>query len=265
MLRHLRTEVLGDTEENPRFGYAFAHIQFTKIEDFLFLDHSDWRLCTVNDNGDKFTPLGLKKLRAIRQWYVTNPIGDGLNRFLELTAAKLNQFVVECLITPTSKEADDSRVALSHTEIRTPDDVIHDFQKGIKRDISHYHEFKEDKKWTAWNRQLHSIARTHGVENVLDPVYVPISPSDIALFTEHQKFMYSVFEQKLKTAKSMKYVRRHRDTFDSQALYIELLHTYEEGVTQDINIDSIEREIHNFRLTEAWSGTLESFRLNTKS
>ena len=259
MLRHLRTEVLGDTEENPRFGYAFAHIQFTKIEDFLFLDHSDWRLCIVNDNGDKFTPLELKKLLAIRQWYVTNPIGDGLNRFLELTAAKLNQFVVECLTTPTSKEADDSHVALSHTEIRTPDDVIRDFQKGIKRDISHYHEFKEDKKWTAWNRQLHSIARTHGVENVLDPVYVPISPSDIALFTEHQKFMYSVFEQKLKTAKSMKYVRRHRDTFDSQALYIELLHTYEEGVTQDINIDSIEREIHNFRLTEAWSGTLESF------
>ena len=258
MLRHLRTEVLGDTEDNPRFGKAFESIQLTKIDDFLFLGQSEFARCVVNDAGDTLTPLELKKLETIAKWYVTNPTSDGFTRFLELTSAKLSQYAVECLM-PTNEPIADTRVALPLADQHSPTDIIRDFQKGIKRDITHYNEFKEDKKWTSWNRHLNSVARTHGVDKVLDPSYVPETPADIALFSEHQKFMYSVFEQKLKTAKSLKYVRRHRTNFDAQTLYHELLVTYEIGVTQEINIDSIERDIHNFRLTDTWSGTLESF------
>ena len=258
VLRHLKVEVLGDTEDNPRFSKAFESIQLTKIDDFLFLGRSEFEMCTVNESGDKLTPLELKKLQTIAQWYLFGSPADGFQRFLELTAVKLSQYAVECL-KPTRDPTDEPRVTMPPVESHSPDDAIRDFHKGIKRDITHYNEFKEDRKWTAWNRHLNSVARTHGVDKVLDTCYVPETPSEIALFAEHQKFMYSVFEQKLKTAKSLKFVRRHRDNFDAQMLYHELLNTYEEGVTQDINIDTIEREIHNFRLTDSWTGTLESF------
>ena len=183
-LKYIRTTVLGDTPELNRIERAFNSIGLTTVEDLLFLTRDDLATCTINDEGAKLTNLELNKLTKILEWYATHPQGGSTTLFFELDAIKLSQFAsrghdtpaIEPSIAPTSN-------ATSHS---TMDDAVRDFIKGTKRDISHYEKFKDDKKWTVWNRHLLSTARTHGVNNVLNNDYTPDTASDIALFTEHQ-------------------------------------------------------------------------------
>ena len=84
-----------------------------------------------------------------------------------------------------------------------------DFRKGIKRDKSHYVVLKEDKQWDTWKRSTLATARSHGCEQVFDPTYKPSTSDKISVFDEKQKFIYSVFEEKLKTDLSKFYVRTY--------------------------------------------------------
>ncbi|WP_371070137.1 hypothetical protein, partial [Salmonella enterica] len=75
-----------------------------------------------------------------------------------------------------------------------PSSILDDFRKGIKRDKAHYQVFKEDKQWDSWRRSTLATARSHACEDVFDPSYRPSNHDEAAVFTEKQKFIYSVFE-----------------------------------------------------------------------
>jgi hypothetical protein len=61
---------------------------------------------------------------------------------------------------------------------RSPVDT---FRRGIKRDPSMFPTLKDEKLNDVWHRSLSNQARAQGVEQVLDPNYVPITPDDQAL------------------------------------------------------------------------------------
>lgn len=73
---------------------------------------------------------------------------------------------------------------------RTPAD---EFRKGIRRDLTAYPIFKDERYWEKFRRQLITVARAQGVARVLDPDFVPAAPEDVELFKEQQMFMYAVF------------------------------------------------------------------------
>jgi hypothetical protein len=97
------------------------------------------------------------------------------------------------------------------------------FDRGIKKDKDHYPKFKDDKNWDAFRRSVETTADIHGTSNVLDINYVmPVGmPDALALFTRQNRFMYSVFESKIKTADmGIALVRSHEVDRDARAVWI---------------------------------------------
>jgi hypothetical protein len=47
------------------------------------------------------------------------------------------------------------------------------FQRGIKKDKDHYPEFKDKKYWDTFRRQVETVAYTHGLQDVLNPNFIP--------------------------------------------------------------------------------------------
>jgi hypothetical protein len=75
-------------------------------------------------------------------------------------------------------------------ETKTPSDEI---KKGIKRDINAFKPFKNRRSWKTWYRNFTAIAHSQGVSNVLNPSYVPSTPSEQALFDVMQSHVFAVF------------------------------------------------------------------------
>ncbi len=101
-------------------------------------------------------------------------------------------------------------------------DLVAEFKKGIKRDMSYFPTLKQDKQWDNWNRATLAQAQAQDVSNVLNPKYSPTDPTAIALFHEQQKYMYAAFERHLQTDKGKALVRSHHGTSNAQAIYKEL-------------------------------------------
>ena len=56
------------------------------------------------------------------------------------------------------------------------------FQRGTKRSPADYTRFKDDSRWKQWNRHLKATANSHGLGDVLNPSYVPMTSEATALF-----------------------------------------------------------------------------------
>jgi hypothetical protein len=56
------------------------------------------------------------------------------------------------------------------------------FLKGVRRNVSDYTKFKEAKQWQQWERHKQSTASAQGVANVFNPLYVPRTDDEKALF-----------------------------------------------------------------------------------
>ena len=95
---------------------------------------------------------------------------------------------------------------------------IKQFKKNTKRDKSQYSVLKYDWQWDGWRRSTISTARTHDCEEIFDVNYKPII-KEKALFTKKQIFIYSVFEEKLRTDTGKHLVRKYESQFDAQAIY----------------------------------------------
>ena len=65
--------------------------------------------------------------------------------------------------------------------------------------ICKYLIFKEDRQWDKWNRSIKALVHTHDCEEIFDPTYTPNGADEEDNFIEKQKFIYSVFEDKVLT------------------------------------------------------------------
>jgi hypothetical protein len=102
-------------------------------------------------------------------------------------------------------------------------DLVADFKRGIKRDISFFPTLKQDKQWDVWHRATQAQTRAQDLMEILqDPPYVPVAPADQGLFAEKQKYMYAVFERTLLSDKGKALVREHTADFNAQAVYKEI-------------------------------------------
>ena len=68
-------------------------------------------------------------------------------------------------------------------------DLVKEFKRGIKQDISQFIPLKDDAMWDNWNRSTIAQARAQDIAHVLDPTYTPTTHEVRDLFTEQQKFM----------------------------------------------------------------------------
>ncbi len=191
----------------------------------------------------------IRKLLKAQEWYRTHPDKKEIATWFDLTPDSFTEFVVSGghpgapKPTPTPSPAQPT----SNTTAAS------DFLRSIKRDVTQYQEFTDDKRWTMWNRHLKSMAPIHGIENVLNGEYKPSTPAETELFQQQQNFAFTVFARCLKTSKSLKYTREYESTRDAQALYKNLVQAYEGGISAELREETVREQLQKLQLTSTWN------------
>jgi hypothetical protein len=137
------------------------------------------------------------------------------------------------------------------------------FKRGIKRDQSLFPVYKEEKDWDDWQRRTRAQATAQGVENVLDPTYVPVLPQDVELFKEQNKYMMAVFNTCVQTDFGKTLIRKFEDTHDAQLLFVELERHAKTSTSAILTATELLSYITTATLGKnTWNGTTTSFVLH---
>jgi hypothetical protein len=139
------------------------------------------------------------------------------------------------------------------------------FERGIKRDKEHYPEFKDEKFWDNFRRGVEVTADTHGTLDVLDATFVPDATDNdaIALFRAKNRFMYAVFEAKIKTDMGISIVRSHEVDRNAQDVWRELVNHQMTSTTGRLARQKLLTHLTTFKLdSSTWKGTHVGFLVN---
>jgi hypothetical protein len=66
------------------------------------------------------------------------------------------------------------------------------FDRGLKKSVIDYKEFRERKHFNSWLRIFRATARVQDVDIVLDPNYAPLSTGDADLFDRKQRYVFQL-------------------------------------------------------------------------
>jgi hypothetical protein len=98
-----------------------------------------------------------------------------------------------------------SSVTLSSDHLPT---LTHtDYRKTIRRDPAQFKPLNDKRHWATWHLQFVATARAQDLQDVLDPLYVPRTPDERAVFLAKQEYLYAVFVQNLLTDEGKTYVQ----------------------------------------------------------
>jgi hypothetical protein len=159
----------------------------------------------------------LQNIELLQQWYFEHAFPD-TRIWITLRESTFNNWKVnrfhgsgnKDLTTPTPTP---TPPPITMATIPDPVNEAATFLRSIKRSPSDYTKFKDDSRWKRWHRHLKATSNSHGISQILDPAYVPLTNNARELFQVQQTFMYSVFEQCMHTNKSCHVVQ----TFESTA------------------------------------------------
>ena len=141
--------------------------------------------------------------------------------------------------------------------------AILQFKKGIRRDVTAFPILKDERYHDEWHRSFSAQARAQDVQDVLNPLYVPTSDEDTALFQEKQKYLYAVLESKVMTDMGRKFVREHERDGDAQKVYEKLLTHHTRSTKAVIDSSNILAYVTSAKLGEGeWKGSTTSFIIN---
>ena len=87
------------------------------------------------------------------------------NLWYDLTKEDFESFVVSGGVSVSTTTTTSSPV------ISPSNNLAAEFQKGVKQSITEYSKPKEDRFWNSYQRTLLSVANSHGIKNVFDPIY----------------------------------------------------------------------------------------------
>ena len=122
-----------------------------------------------------------------------NPITD----FLSIMANEFDEFLVEYQWKQINDSNNKPTPSAPGGKMLAPDPLA-DFKKGVKHDPTHFQLIKDIKQWDSWKRSFMATAEMQGVQSVLDVAYTP-HPSEVDLFKEQQRCIYSVLLNTVKT------------------------------------------------------------------
>jgi hypothetical protein len=262
-LNHLRTAVLGEKADDGIFAKVFEELGIEDIEDFMFIEPEQFKAKEL-----KLKVLQVQKMVVAQTWYRNQPDAT-ISTWFELTSESLKSFAAKGIYlqakpTPvpslsSTQVPDDSELVPAPSAASSAPSPAESFLRGIKRDVTQYHDFADDKKWLVWKRHLKAMAPIHGLECILEKDYKPETEAEKELFKQQQYFAFSIFSRCLKTSKSLKFLRDFEETHDAHKLYHTLVEAYEGGVTQELHEETVRNQLQKLQLNSSWTRSLESF------
>ena len=202
-LTHIITNIFGHPEDGV-MAQALAHTGVLSFVDLLALKERDIDNMTYpvdslpDENGDpqpdELRPLPFN-MKAILRGFVgfipyrakklLRPI-TVYNCMEELDCLEFNTFRTSPDFAYFNNSTNGEPIVPSPvrgTQTRTP---AEEFNKSFKLHPTYFPTLSEDKGYDQFERELTAIANSHGLLNVLDPTYKPVTPHQIELF-DHQR------------------------------------------------------------------------------
>ena len=269
IMTHVITNVLLEPSDGPLVKSLTA-AGYNRIQDVLGMTTADIDSLTVDQLDDENkkviqVPLvrGKRGLLRAFQSYVKHLQGQqAFVTFLGLTSADFDEYRL-AIYDPNQPLPSSMPSFVPKSSSAPKSNPVDDFRRGIKRDKAHYTVLKEDKQWDNWKRSTLATARSHCCEDVFDPSYKPSSADDIAIFNEKQKFIYSVFEEKLRTDMGKFFVRLHEHDYDAQTIFAKLQDHAKASTQAAIDTADLLSYITTIKLHDTkWRGTTHSFVLH---
>jgi hypothetical protein len=139
---------------------------------------------------------------------------------------------------------------------------LNQFIRGTKRNKADYPTFTKDSDYLHWLQRVRSTALTHGTLQVLNPAYLPNvnDQAEVDLFTQMNAFMYSAFEECVKTEDAgIEIVRSYQNSMDAQGTWSALSRRYLDSPAARLGVTRLTREIQDMRIPNLHSSSIESF------
>jgi hypothetical protein len=280
MLAYILTDILGDDEtevgdadDNP--GPIRLALKKAKVKGILDLNSMSASVLESLKyyDSDTKTLIPLEKgeigwLKTFRSYiYYRDSINESLDSndaWLSLQLEDFQRFRVSKEWFTISENPGKALVSSSSRGNNSNSrDAVANFKRGIKRDIGLFSTLKQDKQWDVWQRATIAQARAQDLSEVLDDNYVPVTPTDQALFQEKKKYMYAVFERTLLSDKGKALVREHTADFDAQQVYSELCAYALKSTKATIESSNILTYITSSRLGDGtWKSDTHSYLLH---
>jgi len=182
-LEHILTILLGEavpfaaSEDLTPFRSCFTTAGVTNASDFVSIDPSAYGAIlfptTKGGTPDKqLNVIQVKKLVSLLSWLSAQP-SPGVSTWFNLDFAGFQNHRVHLIPLPLASPTPSN--TLSAVDV---------FRKGVRRNISDFKPFKEDRYWYSWQRHLLTTARSQNIEKVFDLSYTATNPSNVALLEE---------------------------------------------------------------------------------
>jgi len=280
-LQHVMLGVFKIPKESPYF-YALSHFGIENIWDLMEVNAEDDLKGQTYKHPDQEDPIiwktaqlpnmFIRKIMNLQEWYADHQFMD-LEYWFDLTSEEFRRYSlsknakrIQAPTTPAFNGPSTSfspiTPATQSSKLTTTSSTFSstsEFTKGMKRSPADYGELKNDGNWKQWKRDLKTTAASHGVLDVLDPKYKPVTTEDINLFQAMNTFMYSVFQKKLHTSKAKRPLLKYLETMDAQKVYEELLESYEDNLTGELQATELRTQLTNMKLDKNWKSTYETF------
>jgi hypothetical protein len=96
------------------------------------------------------------------------------------------------------------------------------------------------------------MAASHSCDNVLELSNPPTTPEEHQVYDLQNKFMFSIFSEKLLTSKGNVLMRAQQTTKDSYVLWKQLEKAHQGNVETDINVGNIQTKLVMFHIRDSW-------------
>jgi hypothetical protein len=241
----------------PSFRACFIEAGVTCASDFISISPATYKgvnFSTTKNGTDKDTVLNviqIKKLGSLALWF-HQTTAPPATKWFELTEDEFRSWRTQ---PDTTLQVTTSATVPAPTTVS----AITDFRKGVKRSISDYKQFKEDRYFNSWQHHLQTTAQSHNVDNVINLSYVPSTPDEASLLEEQKKFVFSVLEQTVLTPDGILIIRVHSETGDASAVYSDLVDRYGKSTAAQLAASELEAELAGFCIDSSWTKTNLAF------
>lgn len=133
----------------------------------------------------------IKKYIQLQKWYSNQPDNEVYTWFFP-NVDTFNQWRLSVHIKTEDSQVDVSNNNKNRSEIS---------QFSMKRRLSEYKPLKTVKELRAWARHVLIMAPSHRCDNVSKLIKAPIIPGEKQVYNLQNKFMISMFSEKLLTSK----------------------------------------------------------------
>jgi hypothetical protein len=208
----------------------------------------------------KLSVVECRKVLQLQIWFVEysaqNQAVPPIRRWFALTSSLFERWrsTMHSLKMPTSSLGG-GVISKSTTSPLT------EFNKGIKRDITEFKPFREDKYWLNFRRQMQLTAMSQGVGRVIDLDFNPnkLIGDDKQLYNEQNLYLYKAMCSIVLTSTGRAAIRRHANDHDASAVFREMTEYYTETRVADTAVTTLKTTIHDLRFDRTWNSGAVAF------